>query len=141
MALLMCCCLTGCHTVEPESYEATATVLSHNQPIEALSEAVLEVFKADGYTPLTNSRSEFVFEKPAGAWSNIAYGTMMDPQVWTRVKVGIKPVNSTTRRLEVDAFRIRHKGTSLEEKQHLSRGHVGEYRKLLEAVVKKAGQK
>ena len=132
---------TGCNTMEPETYEATAIVLSHNQSVAALGEAILEVFNADGYTPLTNSQTEFVFEKASGTWGNIAYGTLMDPKVWLRAKVRIEKVNSTTQRLSVDLFRIRARGTSMEEKQHLRHGYVGEYRKLLEAVVSKAGTK
>jgi hypothetical protein len=136
LALLLA---NACNTVEPEKYEPTAIATSHNQSLFALGEAMLAVFQEDGYTPLTNTQTDFVFEKPGGAWSNIAYGTMMDPAVWMRVKIHLERVNSTTYRLEADLFRIRARGTSMEEKQHLKYGYTKEYTKLLEAVISKAG--
>ena len=133
--------LAGCQTTEPtEEANPTASLVVREQSVTSLGQAALEVFAAEGYTPVQNSSQEYVFEKPAGAMSSLAYGGLLDSTVWLRVIIRIRPLDDTAHQLTADAYRIRDRGGALEDQDHLGWSHARPYRSLLQAVVRKSAE-
>jgi hypothetical protein len=132
--------LTGCHSTEPPGGTHFASVEIRGNTPGQISEAAVEVFKADGYELAHGGPTHMVFERKASAMSNLAYGNWLDTAVWERVKASIVPVSEATFRLQCQAYMVRDRGGTTEEELKLSGMHSSSYQKLLDKVAKQLNQ-
>jgi hypothetical protein len=140
LVTLGCCALAGqgCRsTGQLNPVPFAAVEIPGNTPGQ-VAEAATEVFREHGYQLAEPGRTNLVFEKKAGGWNNLAYGSWLgDTPIWVRVKVRIFPLVGPGCELECRAFLVNEKDSATEEERPVSRRHRSQYQQLLEEIAKR----
>lgn len=137
--LLACLAGFGCRTAGSRS-EDMATVVIRGKSEEQIRQAATEVFLGAHYQPGAGALRELVFERKAGALSNVLYGGWpgADPSVWERVKLTFLPKEDGSCVVGLNAFLVSDRGENFFENETRRSGlQRASYRKLLRAVQDK----
>lgn len=127
----------GCQSADKMvSASFASVVISGNTPGQ-IRDAVVEIFRENGYKAAQTDPAGLIFEKEGSRMNNFAYGSWLGgTPVWFRVKAAIVPVGEMTFRLHCKAYMVQDKGGATEEEVELSRYRSGPYQKLLNEVAK-----
>ncbi len=138
--LLTCLAGFGCHSTAGRPAADMVTVVIQGKSEEQIRQTALEVFTKAHYQPSTGALREQVFERKAGALSNVLYGGLPgeDPSVWERVRLTFLPKEDGSYVVGLNAFLVSDKGENFfenETRRSSLRRHS--YRKLLQAIQDK----
>lgn len=135
LALLLLC---GCRTAgSGEKRSALASVTFHGNTPGQITRVVDQVFASHGYSADHQSPSTLEYEKEGSVGSNILYGNWLGEGVWIRVKAHLVPIGPGDFRMDCMAYRVRDRGSSVEEEIPFSRINKGAFQKLLNECAEK----
>jgi hypothetical protein len=133
---LTCLASAGCRTTGKSGAPTLASIYLQGNTPGQIAMTTADVFQQHGYNVMRKGFDRLVCEKPAGKWSNFAYGSWIgDSPVWIRVKISIVPAGEAAYRVECIAARVRDKGSSTEEELRIGKAGHGAYQKLLDEVA------
>ena len=110
-----------------------------NRTEEAIVQAAVQVFQADGYQAQALGPGKLVFQKEGSRGQNLAYegfvGSHYGAQTLVRVRAEIVALAAGSHRLQCRAFIVTGAGDSFfEEEKPLSNMRSGPYQRLLDKV-------
>jgi hypothetical protein len=128
--------VVGCQSSrQPKPGAEGAFRVSGKTPAE-IAGVLTQVFTANDYLVSNKGLEKLVFEKPAGKFSNFAYGNWMgEGPVWRRIKVFITPVEGGAYDIRCEAFNVRDRGGPTEEEISVTNFRTGSCRKLLREAI------
>lgn len=136
LLLLLTCVGGGCRTHAQRFSSDLTTIVIRGRSEEEIRQAALAVFTRKHYEPSTSAPREMVFEKKAGAMSNVLYGGWpgADERLWERVKLTFLPQGDAYV-VGLNAFLVSDKGQDFfEQEKKRSKVHRRSYGKLLRAI-------
>jgi hypothetical protein len=128
----------GCSSTKaPHSEHLAAVVIKDKSPAQ-IEEAILSVFKQQGYIGGRVRQGVFEFEMQGTGMNTLAYGDWSNKKVWVRVKVLLGEQGTGQQSLlECDAYMVNEHGDKRFEEEHkLTWVHRGKYQDLLEQIKK-----
>jgi hypothetical protein len=140
---LLPCLVTGngCKSSAPEGTNPASGVVIEGYTVSEIRRAAISVFVKEGYELRQSFGREAMFEKRAGAMSDLAYGGWLSSKTWMRVKLKIEDHKPGGSLVTCDEYVVSGRGDAVfeEEQKPVSR-HRGYYRKLLEEVKADLGK-
>ena len=120
----------GCQSTGPAPSSRLAWVTIANRTQAEVEAATLDVFTQHSFQGGRTEPGHFKFEKRGSSWDQFAYGGWIDPNVWRRVLVTVKPMDDRTVLVDCDAYLVRFRGDyRFEEVQKIGRRHRGAYQR------------
>lgn len=128
----------GCSSTKAPHSDHLAAVLIENKSPAQIEDAILSVFKQQGYTGGRERHGVFEFEKQGTGVNTLAYGDWSNKKVWVRVKVFLGEQGTGQQSLlECDAYMVNEHGDKRFEEEHkLTWVHRGKYQDVLEQIKK-----
>lgn len=130
----------GCRTTGGDRSEDLASVVIRGKSEPEIRQAAIEVFTRAHYQVGASALRELVFEKKAGAMSNVLYGGWpgADQSVWERVRLTFLPQGDDAFVVGLNAFLVSDRGQNFFENEKRRSGlQRHSYRKLLRAIQDK----
>jgi hypothetical protein len=127
----------GCKSSDTPYSSSFASVEIKDKQPKQIRDAILAVFKGDGYT-LAGTTSEYlVFEEEGSRMDKIAYGNWVgETPVYVRVKVSmVSMAEENTWRLSCNAYMVRNKGDMLVDEVKLPNRKSRPFQNLLNKVA------
>lgn len=125
----------GCQSTPPSPSTRMAWITITNRTVAEVEAATQEVFERHSFQGGRTEPGHFKFEKPGSRWDQFTYGGWIDPNVWRRVMVTVKPLDERTVLVDCDAYLVRFHGDyRFEEVQKLGRRHRRPFQDLLDEI-------
>jgi len=97
----------GCATTG-EFGDRTAVVV-YNQKPEKIIDVSTQVFVSQGFSTISSSEEEAVYERKGTTMQNMAYGSWMEGGIWEKATLKVEPYGQGSSLLEAKIVRVSNK--------------------------------
>jgi hypothetical protein len=126
----------GCKSNTPYSASFASVEVKERTPKEIYN-AIVAVFKEDGYTLAAKTSEFLVFEEEGSRMDKLAYGSWVgETPIYVRVKVSmVSLAEENAWRIQCNAYMVRDKGAMLEDEVKLPNRRSKPFQNLLDKVA------